>query len=71
MKNGVKNKSVVFIILFSIYINIYIRGVTVHRMYGPVRYDTVVSQVRFVFDMGGGRGGGVIGYVTMLEIFLF
>ncbi len=39
------------------------RGVTVHKIHGSVRYVTV----RYVFDMGG----GAIGYVAMLEIFLF
>ncbi len=43
------------------------RGVTVHKIHGSVRYDTVVSR----FGMFSIRGGGVIGYVVMLEIFLF
>ncbi len=38
--------------------HLYIRGVTVHKIHGTVRY---------IFD----TGGGAIGYVTMLEIFLF
>ncbi len=40
----------------NIYIYIYIRGVTVHKIHGSVCY---------VFD----TGGGVIGYVALLEIF--
>ncbi len=42
------------------------RGVTVHKTHGSVRYDSGVT-VRYVFD----TGGGAIGYVAMLEIFLF
>ncbi len=47
-----------------IYIYIYIRGVTVHKIHGSVRYDTVVSR----FGMFSIRGAGQLG---MLEIFLF
>ncbi len=47
-----------------IYIYIYIRGVTVHKIHGSVRYDTVVSR----FGMFSIRGAG---QVAMLEIFLF
>ncbi len=43
-------------------IYIYIRGVTVHKIHGSVRYDTVVSR----FGMFSIRGAG-----AMLEIFLF
>ncbi len=50
-----------------IYIYIYIRGITVHKIHGSVRYDTVVSR----FCMFSIRGGRAIGYVAMLEIFLF
>ncbi len=50
----------------NIYINIYIRGVTGRKIYGSVRYDTVVSR----FDTFSIRGWA-IGYVAMLEIFLF
>ncbi len=37
-----------------IYIYIYIRGVTVHKIHGSVRYDTVVSR----FGMFSIRGRG-------------
>ncbi len=47
-----------------IYIYIYIRGVTVHKIHGSVHSGVTV---RYVFDMGG----GAIGYIAMLEIFLF
>ncbi len=67
-KWGQKQKCCVYNFVQHIYIYIYIRGVTVHRMYGSVRYSGVTDQC--VFD-GGGGGGGVIGYVAMLEIFLF
>ncbi len=50
-----------------IYIYIYIRGVMVHKIQGSVRYVTVVSR----FGMFSIRGGGAIGYIAMLEIFLF
>ncbi len=53
--------------LFSIFIYIYIRSVTVHKFHSSIRYDKVVSR----FGMFSIRGGGAIGYVTMLEIFLF
>ncbi len=61
-KWGQKQKCCVYNFVQHIYKYIYIRGVTVHRMYGPVRYDTVVSQVRFVFDMGGEGGGNWLCY---------
>ncbi len=43
------------------------RGVTVHKIHGSVRYDTVVSR----FGMFSIRGRGNWLYVAMLEIFLF
>ncbi len=43
------------------------RGVTVHKIQGSVRYDTVVSR----FGMFSRRGGRAIVYIAMLEIFLF
>ncbi len=42
-------------------LSVYISGVTVHKIHGLFRCDTVVSRF----------GMGVIGYVAMLEIFMF
>ncbi len=42
--------------------DIYIRGVTVHKIHGSIRHSGVT--VRYVFD----TGGGAIGYIAMLEI---
>ncbi len=44
--------------------NIYIRGVTVHKIHGSVSIRHSGVTVRYVF----GKGGGAIGYVAMLEI---
>ncbi len=52
--------------LFSIFI--YIRSVTVHKFHSSIRYDKVVSRFG-MFSIRG--GGGAIGYIAMLEIFLF
>ncbi len=49
-----------------IYIYICIRGVTAHKIHGSVQYNIVVSWFGTFFD----TGGGAIGYVAMLEIFL-
>ncbi len=38
-----------------IYIYIYIRGVTVHKIHGSVRYDTVVSRFGMFLIGGGGN----------------
>ncbi len=43
-----------YIYIYIIYIYIYIRGVTVHKIHGSVRYDTVVSR----FGMFSIRGAG-------------
>ncbi len=45
-------------------LSVYISGVTVHKIHGLFRCDTVVSRF-------GTFGMGVIGYVAMLEIFMF
>ncbi len=45
---------------------VLIRGVTVQKIHGSVRYDSGVT-VPYVFDMWG----RAIGYIAMLEIFLF
>ncbi len=45
-------------IYIYIYIYIYIRGVTVHKIHGSVRYDTVVSWFGTFPIRGGGGGGG-------------
>ncbi len=50
----------------TIYIYICIRGVTAHKIHGSVQYNIVVSWFGTFFD----TGGGAIGYVAMLEIFL-
>ncbi len=35
-----------------------VRGVTVHKIHGSVRYDTVVSRFG-TFSIRGGRGGAI------------
>ncbi len=43
----------------------YIRGVTVHKIHGSVRYDTVVSR----FGPFSIRGGGGLGQLVMSQCF--
>ncbi len=45
----------------------YIRGVTVHKIHGSIRYDKWCHS-SLCFQYGG--GGGAIGYIAMLEIFV-
>ncbi len=52
-----------------IYIYIYIRGVTVHKIHGSVRYDTVVSRFG-MFSIRGGRGNWLsrnVGNISVLN----
>ncbi len=55
-----------------IYIYIYIymnnRGVTVHKIHGSFRYDTVVSRFSSFSIRGGGRGNCLLCKI-FLEIF--
>ncbi len=54
----------IYIYIYNIYIYIilyiYIRGVTVHKIHGSVRYDTVVSRFGMFSIRGAGRNVGNI-----------